>query len=82
MLAFFVLFALIVLLIVLLGVAYRSEGNTSDEPEPDRRLDKLVTVLETDVMEGVIQRARIEACSEIEALNRLIRAGLESPPRS
>ena len=82
MLAFFLLTVAIVLLMILVSVAYRSEGGASEAlPEPDRRLDRLVTLLDTDVMEGIIQRARTEGCSETQMLNRLLREGLrEAPP--
>lgn len=91
MLTFFYMFAAIVLLMVLVSVAYRSGGNKPEpEPEPDRRLDKLVTVLDPEVMEEIIRRARSENVSEVAILNRLLRTGLfpdqkddrESPPHS
>lgn len=77
---FFFLFLAVVLLMVLVGVAYRSDSPV-DLAEPDRQLDRLAAILEPDVMEGVIQRARSEGVSESDVLNRLIRLGLEHPPR-
>lgn len=89
MLAFFLLVVAVVLLMILINIAYRSDGvEVEAPPEPDNRLDKLVMILDTDVMEDIIQRARAEECSEAEVLNRLLRErlrknsqeGLESPP--
>ena len=83
MLTFFFLFAVVVVLLILVGYAYQGDrGDPEQDSEPDRRLDRLVIILDPEVMEGVILRARTESCSEIVALNRLIRLGLESPPRS
>jgi hypothetical protein len=83
MLAFLFLSVVVVLLVIFAGVAYRSEGGAPESsPEQDRRLDRLVTILDTDVMEGIIQRARSEGRSETEVLNRLLRSGLGSPPHS
>lgn len=91
MLELFYLFAAIVALMVLFGVAYRSTGGTDLPEEPDRRLDRLATMLDPEVMETIIQRARIEGVSEVAMLNRLLREGIrqgahppdpESPPRS
>ena len=83
MLTFFFLFGVVVVLLILVGYAYQSDGRDPEQdPEPDRRLDRLAIMLDPEVMEGVIQRARTEGCSEIVALNRLIRLCLGSPPRS
>ena len=80
LLTLFFLFIAIVALMILLGVAYR---NDSEEvaSEPDRRLDRLAAILETDVMETIIEQARIEGKSEAEILNRLLRVGLGNQAR-
>ena len=80
MLTYLFLFAAMVVLMILLGVAYRNDAE-NPAPEPDRRLDRLAAILDTDVMERVIERARVEGSSEAEILNRLVRAGLESQDR-
>lgn len=88
MLAFTFLFVVIVLLVILAGYAYRSEdGAPQTDDQPDRRLDRLATMLDVDVMEGVIATAREEGVPEVTVLNRLLRSGLEAsrsgnPPRS
>ena len=74
MLAFAFLFMVIVLLVVLVGYAYRSEDGPTDAlDQPDRRLDRLATMLDVDVMEGVIAQAREEGSSEVKVMNRLLR---------
>ena len=91
MLTVFYLVVAIVLLMVLVGMAYRGGDPAVLEPEPDRRLDRLAMTLDPDVMEGVILRARTEGASEIAVLNRLLRERLRqvdpppdpgNPPRS
>ena len=82
MLAFLILSVVVVLLVILAAVAYGSEGGAESPPQQDMRLDRLATILDTDVMEGIIQRARSEGRSETEVLNRLLRSGLGSPPHS
>ena len=74
------LFLAIVALMILLGVAYRNDSEDV-APEPDRRLDRLAAILDTDVMEGIIKQARIEGKSEAEILNRLLRRALGNQAR-
>ncbi len=71
----------IVALMILLGVAYRNDSEDVS-PEPDRRLDRLAAILDTDVMEGIIKQARIEGKSEAEILNQLLRRALENQARA
>ena len=78
MLAFFYLFVAIVLLMILIGLAYRSDGSGTTEPEQDRRLDRLAMILDVEVMEGIIERARKEGASEVAVLNRLLRESLST----
>ena len=76
------LIVLIVVLMVLLGYVYRSDNSEPHVEEPDRRLDRLAMILDADVMEEIIRRARTEGCSEVDLLNRALREGLGNPPRS
>jgi hypothetical protein len=61
---------------ILVGVAYRSDSPTVSE-DPNRRLDRLASILDPEVMEGVITLARSEGRSESETLNRLVRSALD-----
>jgi hypothetical protein len=60
---------------ILVGVAYRSDSPTVSA-DPNRRLDRLASILDPEVMEGVIALARSEGRSESEILNRLVRSAL------
>tara|TARA_B100000700_G_scaffold166887_2_gene184415 strand:- start:393 stop:713 length:321 start_codon:yes stop_codon:yes gene_type:complete len=82
LLTLFFLFVVIVVLVILVGYAYRSDEVTSAPEEPARRLDRLATTLDPDLMEKIIQRARIEGGSEVEILNRLLRERLEQDPEA
>lgn len=61
---------------ILVGVAYRSDSSTVSA-DSNRRLDRLASVLDPEVMEGVIALARSEGRSESEILNRLVRSALD-----
>lgn len=61
---------------ILVGVAYRNDSPIVSA-DSNRRLDRLASVLDPEVMEGVIVLARSEGRSESEILNRLVRSALD-----
>ena len=78
-------FAFLLVLLVLLMVLIRQLYSGSPRPvlqEEEIRTDRLVSLIEPDLMESLLVRAREEGRSAVEIVNELIRTALRDPGAS
>ncbi len=72
----FLLVCLIVLLVLVSRIYGRREGDQLPARQ-DQRVDRLATILDGDVMEGLTRLARDGQLSEADLANRMLREGIE-----